>query len=387
MKKIRFAVVGIGRMGSVHAAHLLRGRVRGAELVAVADISLAARERFSKKCAGRVQVFSSCEELAAAVELDAVIIAVPHYAHVPLALYFLERGVSVLIEKPVAVTVSEAERLNAYLNANPEAVAAVMYNQRTNPVYRKAKALTDGGALGSVRRINFIVTDWYRPQAYYNQGEWRASYAGEGGGVLINQCVHQLDILQWLTGMPAAIYAQTASVGRRITVENDVTAVLRYEDGARCSLSASAHELNGANRIEIAGDRGRLVIGKYRMTHYSWDKSEEEVNEKTVKGYGGAKKRKRHYFYGSARLVSDLVFGQQIRIVKNFVNRLVCGEPLISPAAEGIRALTLINGIYLSAWEGREITLPMDSARYDALLEEKAEAERIRLDNTKKEGI
>jgi hypothetical protein len=140
-------------------------------------------------------------------------------------------------------------------------------------------------------------------------------------------------------------------------------------------LSASAHELNGTNRIEIAGDRGRLVIGKYGMTHYSWDKSEKKVNEETVKGYGGAKKRARRYFYGAA-LLPDLVFGQQIRIIRNFTNRLLFGEPLISPASDGIRALTLINGIYLSSWSGAEVTLPLDGAVYERYLTEKREAEQ-----------
>lgn len=361
-------------MGSVHAAHLLHGRVRGAELVAVADIASEALEAFSKKPNG-VPTFKCYKEMAERVKPDAVIIAVPHYHHISIARFFLERGINVLIEKPISVTTAEADGFNGFLKTLEGVSAAVMYNQRTNPVYKKAKELLDGGAIGEIRRIDFTVTGWYRSQAYYNQGGWRASLSGEGGGVLINQCVHQLDILQWLVGMPDSIYADIATVGRRITTENDVTAVFKYRNGAHCLFSASAHELNGINRIELAGDKGRLVIGERLMKYYFWDKSEPQVNGDTVSGYGSATWHKRVYRYGIRR-IADLILGQQIRIVKNFTRHILTGEKLISPADDGISALTLINGIYLSAWEGAEIAVPFDGLRYEKLLKAKAEAEK-----------
>ncbi|MDR3293856.1 MAG: Gfo/Idh/MocA family oxidoreductase [Clostridiales bacterium] len=379
MDKLKFAVVGVGRMGSVHAAHLLRGRVKGAELSAVVDLSEEAQARWE----GKVPTFALYEEMTERVKPDAVIIAVPHYAHLTIARFFAERGIHILIEKPVSVTTAEAEGFNRFLKEsklatkkNPQTAVAVMYNQRTNPVYCAAKKLLDGGAVGEIRRVNFVVTGWYRSQAYYDQGGWRGTWSGEGGGILINQCVHQLDILQWLVGMPDKIFARAATVGRKITTENAVTAIFEYKNGAKCTFSASAHELNGVNRLEIAGDKGRLVIGETKLTHYFWDKSEPDVNRDTVKGYGSAKKHKRVYRYGPRR-ISDLIFGQQLRIVKNFTRHILQGEPLISPAEEGIRALSLINGIYLSAWTGEAVGLPIDGGLYEKLLKDKIKKEQV----------
>lgn len=286
---------------------------------------------------------------------------------------FGERGKSP-IEKTAEETGRGTARFNAFSAARGGA-AAVMYNQRTNPVYKKAKALIDAGALGEIRRADFIVTDWYRSDAYYKNNSWRASWSGEGGGILINQCVHQLDILQWLIGLPESVYAKMFTKGRDITAENEVAALLRYKNDAVCVLRASGRELNGANRIEIAGDRGRLVMGKYSMKYISWEPSEPEVNTRTVKGYGGAPKRVRRYFYGP-RVVPDLILGQQRRVVANFAAHILNGTDLIAPAKEGIRALSLINGIYLSAWEGREVAFPIDALRYERMLNEKAGNEK-----------
>ncbi|MDR1940374.1 MAG: Gfo/Idh/MocA family oxidoreductase [Clostridiales bacterium] len=377
-KKIGFAVVGVGRMGSVHALNLYKGRVKGAELAAVADISEDALASFAKKAAG-VARFSDYEEMAARVDFDAVIIAVPHYFHTGIARFFLERGKYTLIEKPVAVTLKQAEEFNEYLKLHGEKdgkkLAAIGYNQRTNNVYKKAKELIDGGAIGGIKRANFIVTDWYRSDAYYKNNAWRASYSGEGGGILINQCVHQLDILQLLTGMPVSVSAEIATVGREITAENDVTAVFRYANGAKCLVSASGHELDGANRIEIAGERGRLTLGKYSMRAVLFDKPESAVNAETAHGYGKVKKRVRRYFYG-AKIISDALFGQQLRTVKNLAAHISKGEELIAPAEEGIFALTLINAVYLSAFKGVEVALPLDADEYERALQERIDAER-----------
>ncbi|MDR2091198.1 MAG: Gfo/Idh/MocA family oxidoreductase [Clostridiales bacterium] len=429
MKKVRFAVVGVGRMGGAHAFLLSRGLVKNALLAAVADISDGALNSVKRVCKKGLLCFNSYREMAEKAEFDAVIVAVPHYFHVEIAKFFIEKGKHVLIEKPIAVTVGEAMEFNRFLKGieektkgiqgktdekteekeavgihkrqefneflreaeektggihgnieektggKPKIAAAVMYNQRTNPVYKKAKELLSRGAIGEIRRINFIVTDWYRSDAYYKNNSWRATWGGEGGGILINQCVHQLDVLQWLVGMPKSVYARAVTKGRNIAAENEVTAFLRYENDVFCSLSASGRELNGTNRIEIAGDSGRLVIGKNSMKFISWKPPEPEVNAATVKGYGGAKKRVKRYFYGP-RSIPDGIFGQQRRITANFAAHILKGERLISPAQEGIFALSLINGIYMSAWEGKEIEFPIDAERYEELLRERVKEER-----------
>ena len=372
--KIRIAVIGLGRMGSVHAENLLKGRVRNACLAAGVDENPGAAKKFQAKARG-IPVFSSYVELIEKAEFDAAVIAVPHYFHLGIAKYLLERGKHALIEKPISVTTEEAFEFGEFLRRSDiKARAAVMYNQRTNPVYRKAKELIDGGALGEIRRINLIVASWYRSDAYYKNNAWRASLSGEGGGVLINQCVHQLDILQWLAGMPESIYAKIYTKGRNITAENEATAVFRYGNDSICSFSASGRELHGTNRLEIAGDKGRLVMSEYAMKRYYWNKPEPEVNANTAKGYGNIKKRTRRKFYG-LRLIPDLLYGQQVRILRDFADRLIDGGRFISPAEEGIKALSLINGVYFSAWTGREISLPFDAREYAGLLKLKAEKE------------
>lgn len=371
--KVSFAVIGVGRMGSKHARNLSRGRVKGARLVGIADVDRQALQSVRSKCRG-VHAFKDYRQMINTVQPQVVVIATPHYAHVPIAEYCIAKGCHVVIEKPVAVTTAQAEHLNRLIADNPDLKIAVMYNQRTNPVYRKAKQILSEGKLGAVQRINFIVTDWYRSDAYYRQNSWRASYREEGGGILINQCVHQLDILQWLVGMPAAIEGKITTKNRSITAENDVTALLRYADGVYCTLSASGHELHGTNRIEIAGEKGRLVLGKYSMKWISLPIAEPEFNKTTRHEYGVVSRKVYRYRYG-LQLIRDALFGQQRNILQNMADVVRKGGDLIAPASEGIHALGLLNGIYLSAWEGKEIPYPFPSRDYEAALSTKIAAE------------
>ncbi|MDE6870384.1 MAG: Gfo/Idh/MocA family oxidoreductase, partial [Clostridia bacterium] len=224
----RLAVVGIGRMGSRHARNIAKGAIKGARLVAVCDVDSQKLKDFGEKY--KVAAYSDLQDMLAKEDLDGVIIATPHYSHVQLAKSCIGKGVNTLVEKPISVTVKEAKQLIDTLEQNPNVIGAMMFNQRTNRMYRKAKQLIDSGAIGKVQRVNFIVTDWYRTQFYYDMGGWRASWSGEGGGTLINQCVHQLDVLQWLVGMPKSVLAYCSTKNRNITTENDVTAVLRYDE-------------------------------------------------------------------------------------------------------------------------------------------------------------
>ncbi|MDR2266420.1 MAG: Gfo/Idh/MocA family oxidoreductase [Christensenellaceae bacterium] len=373
-KCVKFAVIGIGRMGSIHAHHLMKARVKNATLSAVCDIDSNALTAFFCKHK-KIPAFSDYREIMEKVEIDAVIIAVPHYFHIEIAEYFLRHNKHVLIEKPLGVDIKEAKRFLEFLENHVGSSAAIMYNQRTNKVYKKAKQIIDNNGIGTVRRISFIVTDWYRSDAYYLNNSWRASLKGEGGGILINQCVHQLDILTWFVGLPISICATMSTVNRKITTENDVTAVLEYQNGAMCSLNASGHELRGVNRIELSGDSGRILLGKHRAHYYSFSKSEPEVNEQTVAGYGSSDIKRKTFSYGIFRLIADAIYGQQIRVVRNFVDHILFGEELIAPAKDGIYALTLINGIYLSAWQNCEVRLPLDGDKYVEVFTQKREEE------------
>lgn len=366
---INYAVIGIGRMGGRHAKNLALGRARGAVLKAVCDLDTQKTEKFIKRFPS-VKGYSCYKDMLSKEKLDAVIIATPHYAHVPIAVDALKSGVSVLTEKPAAVTVSEAQRLIEESRRHDNLLCGVMYNQRTNRMYKKAKEIIDSGALGEIKRIDLIVTDWYRSQYYYGMGGWRASWNGEGGGLLINQCVHQLDILQWLVGMPEALTAWAAAKNRQITVENDVTAVMEYGSGVRCCFSASGHELKGTNRLEIAADKGKIVIDKYKMRYYKFKKSEREVNETTKRGYGFTTAKVKRFNYGFFNALHDLIIGQQLNIIKNFTAALEGKDALIAPCSEGVKALSIINGIYLSAYAGKKVSFPLDGGEIDGLYEE-----------------
>ena len=259
MEKVRIGIVGIGNMGSAHAVSVYAGRIEGLTLAAVCDID-EAKCRWAAQHLPGVPCYTDYEDMLAEAKLDAVLIAAPHYAHPPMAEAAFARGLHVLTEKPLGVS---ARRARAVLEAAKAAgtVFGIMYNQRTNPLFARAKELLQAGRLGRRKRLVWIITNWYRTQAYYDSGSWRASWAGEGGGVLINQCPHNLDLWQWIYGMPTRIRAD-CGYGRyhHIEVEDDVTAYAEYEDGGTATFIATTGECPGTNRLEMSGDRGKIVI-------------------------------------------------------------------------------------------------------------------------------
>jgi predicted dehydrogenase len=372
---VNFAVIGIGRMGSVHATNLYIGKVSGAKLVCVCDIKQKALDKFTKRHS-KVKTYLDYKDMLDVENIDAVIIATEHYFHADIGIDCLKKGKHILVEKPLSVTTTDAKRI---LNAAKEQniFAAVMYNQRTNPLYKRAETLVKSGAIGKVQRLNYIITDWYRSQAYYNQGGWRASLKGEGGGMLMNQCVHQLDLIQWIQGMPKSVDARMCTKGRKITTENDVTAIFDYGNGVYLSFSASTHELRGTNRLEIAGDNGRIVIDGLKMRVHTLYKDEPTVNAETKFGYGFVLRKTKKYSHTFGFGINFLRGGQQLNIVKNFANAIMGKEELISPIQDGLNAVELINGIYLSAWTGKKVDLPIDDALYLEHFDKKLKEEEI----------
>lgn len=374
----RLAVIGIGRMGSRHARNLAKGVVKGAKLVAVCDVDKQVLDGFCAKY--KVSGYEDYIQMLDKENLDGVIIATPHKSHIAIAKECVKRGIHTLLEKPISVTTKEAEEIVEVLNDNDKVIGAMMFNQRTNRMYAKAKALIAEGKIGKIQRVNFIVTDWYRTQFYYDMGGWRASWSGEGGGTLINQCVHQLDILQWLIGMPERISANCKTVGRNITTENDVTAVLSYKD-FECVFTASTHEVPGTNRLEIAGDAGKIVIEKFKMYYWINDLAESEINARAKRDYGNKqdkKSKKKSLSYGLTRMIYDGIYGQQSRIIKNFVKAMECGDKsvLLARMEEGINGLTLINAMNMSSWLDKPVDLPLDKDAYAEMLNQKIEEEK-----------
>lgn len=374
--KVKVAVIGVGRMGTIHARNLKLGHIKGATLACICDIKEEAISKFTKKY-GKITSYDNYKQMLDNESIDAVIVSTEHYFHGDIVKYCIGKGKHVLSEKPMTVTAEEARSVIEEANKHPELTLAVMWNQRTNTVHKRARDLVRDGKIGKIKRINYIVADWYRSQAYYNQGGWRACLWGEGGGTLINQCVHQLDLLQWIVGLPKAVEAKMFTKGRNITVENDVIALFEYPEDVYCSFSANTHELRGANRLEISGEKGRIVIENRRMKVYTFKKCESEVNSETKSGYGFVTRKTRRCGYNirfAFRLARD--FGEQAAIIRNFVNTIKGTESLISPLWEGLPAVEMVNAIYLSAWENRKTEIPVDGVYYEKILKEKIAQEK-----------
>lgn len=378
MNKVRFGIIGIGKMGSQHCMRFTHGLIKNGVLTAVCDIAPERKKWAEEKLAPKgVEFFDDYKALIDSGKVDAVLIATPHYYHPVMAIYALEKGLHTLIEKPAGVYAKAVREMNEVAAAKPELTFGIMYNQRTNKLYRFAKELVETGRLGSMKRINWIITNWYRPQAYYDQGGWRGTWAGEGGGVLINQCPHQLDLFQWLGGMPSSVRAHTeVGKNRNINVENDVTAFMEYENGATGVFITSTHDFPGTNRLEIDGDKGKLVIEGGKLTFTELEVSETEfnaVNRKFMPRIPSRKIKKRIGLLGQAKM---FLFEQHTGIINNFISNILFGTPLIAPGEEGIRGLTISNAIHLSGWTGEKVTLPINEDKYIEELE-KRKAEEL----------
>lgn len=360
----RIGIIGIGNMGSGHAKNLVAGKVKNGQLVAVCDIK-PARLEWAKETLGEdVKLYDNYKDLLADKDIDGVLIATPHYDHPSLVIETFKSGKHVLSEKPAGVYVKQVEEMNAEA-AKHDVTFSIMYNQRTNPLYQKVRDLVKGGELGEIRRVNWIITSWYRPQSYYNSGGWRATWEGEGGGVLLNQCPHQLDLWQWICGMPKRIrgFCHWGKM-HDIEVEDDVTAYMEYENGATGIFIASTGDCPGTNRLEITGDNGKIVIEDKKIIFYRNRINERVFNETFDRGFGSPEVWK----------CEIPIKGEEtghVGIMQNWVNGINGKEELLSPGIEGVFGLTLSNAIYLSDWEDRWVDLPMDNDLYYSHLKEK----------------
>jgi predicted dehydrogenase len=355
---LKLGVVGLGAMGSGHARSILGGLVPRCELAAVCD----RKQSVAAADFPGVPFFDNPASLIDSGTADAVLICTPHDSHADIGIAALKAGLHVLVEKPIAVEKAEALKLLA-AHRRPGQVFAAMFNQRTDPVYRKLRQLVASGELGQIRRVNWTATHWFRTEAYYAQGGWRATWAGEGGGVLLNQCPHNLDLFQWIFGMPSTVRG-FCQFGRyhEIEVEDDVTAYFGYPDGMTGVFIASTGEAPGTNRLEIATERGRVVVEDGRIEFRRNKIPATEFSRTSDKIFA------RPPFREKTVAVPPHNGGQHTAILKNFTNAILRGEPLLTPAAEGIHSVELANAILLSSIEGTTVELPLSAPRYAKLL-------------------
>ncbi len=379
MKNVKFGIVGLGNMGSVHAKSLLVGHVTRATLAAICDENAAKLEPFES-----VKKFSSSDALIASGEVDAILVATPHYSHTTIGAAALKAGIHTLVEKPISVHKADCERLIA-AHTDKSVIFGAMFNQRTDRYYQKIRSLIQSGELGQIRRVNWIITNWFRTEAYYASGGWRATWKGEGGGVLLNQCPHNIDLFQWMFGMPSKVRAH-ASLGRyhNIEVEDDVTAYFEYPDGKTAVFITSTGEAPGTNRLEITAERGRLV---YENDQLSYLRNEQEMTDfsRTTKNAFSTPEK------WEVKIPAYNHGGQHNEIIQNFTDAVLDGTALLAPGAEGIHSVELANSMLFSALNDRTVDLPLDAPEYEEFLKkliaesryEKAEVVKAEVDFAK----
>ncbi len=367
MQPVRVAVVGAGIMGSSHANRFEKGEIKGATLAAICDIDPAVRAKWSD----RVSVFASADELIVAKAVDAVVIATPHYFHTTIGIAALKAGLHVLVEKPISVHKADCERLIAAHRGRKQVFAA-MFQMRTEPHYRRLRELIQKGELGEIQRINWIITNWFRSEAYYASGGWRATWRGEGGGVLMNQCPHNLDMLQWLVGMPKRVRA-FCRFGHYhdIEVEDDVTAYLEFPNGATGVFITTTGEAPGTNRLEITGTYGKMVVENGKLVFTRNEIPSDEFNRTTRELFGRP-------LVWNVEIPMQGSGGGHREILQNFIEAILEGKPLIAPAREGQNSVELANAMLLSTLTDRTVDLPLSGAVFERHLKKLIASSRMK---------
>lgn len=362
MKTVRIGIIGLGNIGQHHARTILAGKVPHLRLAAVADADASRRALFPG-----IDAFDTHEKLIHSGAVDAVIIATPHYHHTAAGIAALDAGLHVLVEKPISVQRSDCDRLLAAHRGKTQVFAA-MFNQRTDPLYRKLRQLISSGALGEIQRISWTITDWFRSDAYYASSGWRATWSGEGGGVLLNQCPHNLDMFQWLFGMPERVHG-FCRFGRYhdIEVEDDVTAYFEMRNGTTATFIAATGESPGTNRLEVAADGGRVVIESRELRLWRNKVPASKFSRTTKEFFNGPPSTETVFRPKSPG-------GQHTEILRNFTAAILRGEPLIAPAAEGVDSVELANAILLSSWTAKPVDLPLNPTTYARWLKKKIAA-------------
>ena len=368
---LKLGIIGVGNMGTTHAKNVLAGKSPNVEIVAVADWKQSRREWAQENIPG-VQVFSEGSELIRSGVADAVLIAVPHYRHPKLAMEAFENDLHVMCEKPAGVYTLQVREMMAVADAHPELAFGMMFNQRTNCVYRKMKEMLDNGELGEMKRVNWIITDWYRTQNYYDSGAWRATWEGEGGGVLLNQCPHQLDLLQWLCGLPVKVHSFVhEGKWHDIEVEDDVTVYMEFENGATGVFITTTGDAPGTNRLEITGTKGKLVCEKNTLTFYKLAVDEREW---CVTCEVGFKKPD----MTEIEVETDGLNIQHPAVLNAFADHIENGAPMVADGREGINGLMLSNAIHMSGWTGETVSLPIDEEKFLVMLDERRATSRAK---------
>lgn len=362
MENVRLGIVGLGNMGKAHLHNIRTGKVPGLRVTALCESVGTLPELLEGE-----HPFTDVSQMIRSGHIDAILICTPHFSHTTIGIEALQHGLHVLVEKPISVHKADCERLIA-AHTDKSKIFAAMFNMRTNATFKKVKDLIDSGELGQVRRIHWEVTNWFRTNYYYATGGWRGTWKGEGGGVLMNQCPHNLDLFQWMFGMPKSVRG-FCQFGRyhQVEVEDNVTAYMAWENGTTATFVTSTGEAPGANRLEIAAENGRLTVTDGVKIHFQ--RNRQPMGKFCMEAEAAFAMPESW----SMEIPAESSGGQHVEILQNFTNAILKGEKLLSPAEQGIHSVELANAILLSTWQDKTIELPMSSADYERLLIEKGE--------------
>ncbi len=371
MEKVRFGVVGVGNMGSSHAASLAAGLVKNGVLTAVCDINPDKIAAVKQKTGDGIKTYGDAREMFASGDIDCAVIAVPHYLHPELSIAALDAGLNVVCEKPEGVYTKQVRLLNEAASRSDK-IFALMFNQRTNPSHIKLRDMVASGQLGTIKRLNWIITSWYRTQSYYDSGSWRATWTGEGGGVLFNQCPHQLDLLQWIMGETPTKVRAFCHFGKwhDIEVEDDVTAYLEFPGGATGCFITSTGDTPGTNRLEILGSKGKAVYENNVITYYRLACDERDFVRTAEDGFAEPQKTV------ETIIIENPPISEHNRVLNNVANAILGIEPLFIDGKEGIKGVELADAMLLSTWLDKTVELPIDDDLYLAELDKRRAVSR-----------
>lgn len=372
-KMIRYGIIGVGNMGSAHLANFQKGLIPDACVTAIADheeAKLAHMQELYPE--GGFACYREGKDLLDAGNVDAVIVAIPHYFHPEMSIYAMKKGIAVVCEKPAGVYTKQVKEMNEVARESGVPFT-MMFNQRTNCVYRKMREIVAEGGIGEVKRVNWLITNWYRSQSYYDSGSWRATWRGEGGGVLLNQCPHQLDLLQWVVGMMPINMRAFCHFGKwhDIEVEDDVTAYFEYANGATGVFITSTADAPGTNRFEILGTGGKLVCENDKLTYTRCKTDEREFCRTWQGGFGEPE-------YETVPVETDGKNPQHVGILQNFTNYLLGREPLFVDGTEGLKGVYLMDSMLYSSFIDQKVTIPFDDDAYYAELQKRVANGRVK---------
>ena len=347
--KIKLGILGIGNIGTMHSKNILEGKCPEIELSAVCDYN-EEKTAWIKEKYENVSIFTDAEEMMDSGKIDSILIAVPHYDHPKFAIMAMKKGLHTLVEKPAGVYTKQVIEMNKIAD-ECNVKFGLMMNQRTNCIYRKMREIVKSGELGGIKRTSWIITDWYRPQFYYDSGDWRATWSGEGGGVLLNQCPHNLDLWQWICGMPAKVYAKMHfGKWHDIEVEDDVTAYVEYENGATGTFITSTGDVPGTNRFEILLEGGKLLAEEGKLTLWKLNMFESEFSKTSTVAFSAPEMEK-------IEIETDGKNEQHVGVLNAFAGAILRDEPMVADGREGINGLTISNALHMSGFLGKEITI------------------------------